>query len=60
MTMKKQHEIMPFLWSGLVPAMLAVLENPDADEDAKQTIRQEFHRMAEFIDKINASNRAEG
>jgi hypothetical protein len=45
-------------WSGLVPLMCAVLENPDADYAAKKDIRDEIARMAKAVDKFNADNKA--
>jgi hypothetical protein len=47
-------------WRGIVGPMLAVLQNPEASEDAKEEIRDEFFRMASFIDEVNSRARKEG
>jgi hypothetical protein len=44
-------------WSALVPAMLAVLENPKAEKESKEFIRGEFRRMAEFCDQVNKESK---
>jgi hypothetical protein len=41
----------PKYWSPLAPYMCLVLENPDADEDAKRFSRNEFERLAKITDK---------
>lgn len=40
-------------WHGLLPAMLAVLRNPDADIKSIRSIMSEFEVMAEGADKWN-------
>ena len=40
-------------WYGLLPAMLAVLRNPNADIKSIRSIMSEFEVMAEGADKWN-------
>ncbi len=40
-------------WAGLLPAMFAVLESDEAPVEAKNVIKEEFMRLAEFADKKN-------
>jgi hypothetical protein len=42
-------------WHGITPMMLAVLENPDAPESAKQQMREQILRMATIADAYVAS-----
>lgn len=46
-------DIRPKYWGPLAPYMCGVLENPDADPDAKRFIRNEFDRLATLVDKYN-------
>lgn len=40
-------------WEGLLPLMLAVLDNRKAKEEAKENVRKEIQRMAQIADKYN-------
>lgn len=40
-------------WAGLMPAMLAVLQDPRAPQKAKGDIRDELMRLARAMDEIN-------
>jgi len=42
-------------WGALLPIMFAVLENPKATADAKDAIREEFRRLAQAVDGMNAA-----
>ena len=39
-------------WSALMPVMIAVLRNPEASQDAVETIEGELMRLANHIDKM--------
>ena len=39
-------------WESLIPAMFAVLENPKASYDAKQTVREELLKVARSTDAM--------
>lgn len=39
-------------WSALMPVMIAVLRNPEASQDAVETIEGELVRLANHIDKM--------
>ena len=47
-------------WAGLIPAMVAVLENPEAEYEAKRTIQEQLTRLATAVDKMNAAAKEEG
>jgi hypothetical protein len=38
-------------WSGITPALVAVLQNPDAPAEAHKTVEKELARMADLADK---------
>jgi hypothetical protein len=40
-------------WENLVPAMLTVLENPNANHMAKQRIRESFLHIAKNADRYS-------
>ena len=39
-------------WEALIPAMVAVLQNPKASKEAVQGITEERTRLAKFADNI--------
>ena len=43
----------PKYWGPLAPYICNVLENPDADPDAKRFARNEIDRLATLVDKYN-------
>jgi hypothetical protein len=42
-------------WGALLPLMFAVLESPTSSADAKASIREEFRRLAQAVDDMNAA-----
>ena len=43
-------------WSGIVPVMLEVLKNSNADPDSKRLIEEEIMRMAKIADGVTNLN----
>lgn len=41
-------------WSGLLPIMLEVMQNPKADPKVKRELAEEFKKMAKLADNWNA------
>lgn len=37
-------------WSGIMPALLDILENPDAPRDSKRIIREQIMRLCRTVD----------
>ena len=37
-------------WSGVLPAMLAVISNPDASQESRRVMYEEMERMATYAD----------
>jgi len=44
-------------WAGLLPTMLAILEDKSAPEAAKKPLREELMRLARAVDKQNERNK---
>lgn len=40
-------------WEGLLPLMLDIMQNPSTSDVVKETIKEEFKRMAQAADKYN-------
>ena len=40
-------------WESLIPAMIAVLQNPKAPKEAVQGITEELTRLAKIADSLN-------
>ena len=47
-------------WAGLIPAMVAVLANPEAEYKAKRNIQEQLTRLATAVDKMNAAKKEGG
>lgn len=44
-------------WSALMPVMVAVLRNPEASQDAVETIEGELMRLANHVDQMQEENK---
>jgi len=55
---KKEGENVTPTWSGLLPAMIAILQDSD-NEEAKHDIKQELKRMARAADMTVARAKEE-
>jgi hypothetical protein len=44
-------------WASLMPALIAVLRNPDASAEAIKTVSEELTRLAQRVDTLNAEIR---
>ena len=55
---KKEGENITPTWSGLLPVMIAILQDSDNDK-AKSEIKQEFKRMAHAADMTVARDKEE-
>jgi hypothetical protein len=40
-------------WQGVLPIMLQVLEDPNFPPEAKDYIRSEIIKLAQFVDRVN-------
>ena len=46
-------------WEAATRIYMAVLENPDASEDAKQGAREDLLKLARHVDQIKANQNAD-
>ena len=44
-------------WEGMMRVMLAVLENPKASAESKQSMREELISLAKWADSVNEKNK---
>ena len=40
-------------WEGMMRVMLAVLENPKASAESKQSMREELISLGRWVDQVN-------
>jgi len=40
-------------WEGMMRVMLAVLENPKASAESKQSMREELISLGKWVDEVN-------
>jgi len=37
-------------WTGIIPAMIAIIKNPDASFESQKMVQEEFLKMAKLAD----------
>ena len=47
-------------WEGMMKVILAVLENPKASAESKQSMREELISLGRWVDEQNERNKKNG